>query len=76
MAEVAGAQEEGPLTQTGSTEDNLLAKAKMEGTLKVNLCLDLDIFLTTTGLQEKYLTSLSLDGLICIMVVIVCTVWT
>lgn len=76
MAEVAGAQEEGPLTQTGCIEENLLAKAKTEGALKANLCLDLDILLTTACLREKYLTSLSSDGLICIMVVIVCTVWT
>lgn len=47
MAEIAGAQEEGPLTQTGCIEENLLAKAKTEGALKANLCLDLDIFLTT-----------------------------
>lgn len=42
---VVGAQEEGcwTLTQTGSIRENLLAVAKMGGTLKMNLRLDLDI---------------------------------
>lgn len=45
MMAVVGAQEEGhlTLTQTGSIKENLLAVAKMGGTLKMDLRLDLDI---------------------------------
>lgn len=45
MMAVVGAQEERclTLTQTGSIKENLLAVAKMGGTLKVDLRLDLDI---------------------------------